>query len=115
MTRKTKTYAEDTNEALMAGVETFDELGQRAKSLPTRIWIERLLASFTGPFRFADLPAELRVHIYKLLLPHDQTIGFLPKTRWVWGFDAQWRAIRVPSKSAESWKTVGLDKWHRES
>jgi hypothetical protein len=78
---------------------------EKHNQLRLRCWIERLIASFTGPFRFADLPAELRIAIYKLLLPHGRTVSFQLKPsdhRDSWQFQNH-----VGFRQSE-WETIGL-------
>lgn len=52
------------------------------KAVYDAAWEERMRAVWTAPFRFLDLPAEMRVRVYNELLPHNKTIKFEIVSNW---------------------------------
>jgi hypothetical protein len=71
-------------------------------------WLRGVLNAFTGPFRFADLPAELRVQVYEKLLPHGETISFLKKWYPKYRISRAGILFHVEVEGKPKWKVMGL-------
>jgi hypothetical protein len=65
-----------------------------------KYWLRGVLNAFTGPFRFADLPAELRVQVYGRLLPDGAKISFAPKG---WDYPTNWGQLNQGNRD-KLWK-----------